>query len=515
MSQTRNQVTTTAPDANSAAYLGQARDAANTAYQTTINSPYYQGSRSAGIDPLQYQAAGYAGQQASLFGGAANGLESQAGYGQNANNYFDAQQQAGYGGLQQQQGAAQGGYGAQNFLGAGQQAGYGGLGTVGQANSLFGQGAYGQLNQAAQLNPYLAQSQALTQNGAPQALAEQAYQGQQANAALGQYGGGAAQHGYNAATSALQGGPDINQFMNPYQQNVTNALQGQFDHVRKQTLNSIGDQAQAAGAYGGDRASVASGAALADIARNETSQLSQIQQQGYAQALQAAQQQQQFRAQAGQSLFGQGLGAIGQQAGYGQNALGQLSGLYGQGLSNLGNAGTNASNTLYGSGLGAGQYLAGYGQQNANTLYNGANNAGQYLGTQGSYGANQQGQFANNALSSLFGAGIGGSDRLGQYGQQFQGYGQNAIDRNVAAIQDPITRQQQALGYFGQIGVPQGGQTQTTPMTSNGWAAGLGLLGTLGGAFLGGPAGAGIGAGVGSKLGNFVGGGDKFSNSGQ
>jgi hypothetical protein len=297
--------------------------------------------------------------------------------------------------------------------------------------------------------------------------------------------------------------------MNPYQQNVTDALHNQFGQVRQATMKSIGDQAQAAGAFGGDRQGIAQGQALADIARNETSQLAGIQQQGYAQALQAAQQQQQFQSQAGQSLFGQGLGAVGQQAGYGQNALGQLSGLYGQGLSNLGNAGTQGSNALYNGGMNAGQYLAGYGQQNANQLYNGANTAGQYLGTQGSYGANQQGQFANNALSSLFGAGIGGSDRLGQYGQQFQGYGQNAIDRNVAAIQDPILRQQQALGYFGQVGVPQGGQTQSTPITSNGWAQGLGLLGTLGGAFLGGPA----GAAGGSKLGSlFSGGGDKYSN---
>lgn len=500
MSQTRNQTTTVGPDAAGAAYLGQARDAAQQAYQNTLAQPYFTGDRSADINPLQMQAADYAQQQAGLFGGAAQGLQAQAGMAGNANNYFGAQQQAGYGGLQQQQNMLAGGYGAQDYLQNGLNAGYGGLNTIGQANSLFGAGAQGQMAQAGQLNPYLQQSRALTQNGALGALQGQVNAGLGAQGQVNAFGQNAAQTGFNAATGALNGAPDASQFFNPFQSQVLDATRQQFGQVRDATNRNISDRATAAGAFGGSREAVTRGAALADIARNETSQLAGLTAQGYTDAMNRAMQQQQFQSQAGQSLFNQGLGALGQQAGYGQQALGQQVGLYGQGLNNLGQAGMQGSNSLFSSGLGAGQYLAGQGQQNAGTLYGGANNAGQFLGTQGSYGANQQGGFANDAQNRLFGAGITGAGQLGQYGGLFQGYNQNAIDRNVAGMDDPIRRQQQALGMFGAVGIPQGGQTSTTPVTRNYLQEGLGYAGLIGG-IAGGPLGGLIGSGVGRLFG--------------
>jgi hypothetical protein len=470
----RMNTVTTMSDLETQEYLRRARAAATGAYDTTLNSPFFTGNRTAGLDPLQQQGAAMAQQQAGLFGPAAQGLMAQAGNAGMANDYFGLQQRAGQGGLAQQFGMLGQTGGAQNFLNAGVGAGYGGLSTMAQANGLFGQGAGGQQAMAGQLDPYLAASRGLLNTNAVNSLDGRAAAGDAAQGRIGALGGTAAQTGFEAVSGALGGMPDVSAFINPFQSNVLDAVQTQFDSVRNRTNRDISDRATAAGAFGGSREAVTRGAALADIARNETAQLAGITQQGYSDAMNRAMQQQQFRANTGQGLFGQGLGALGQQAGSGDAATAQRLALYGQGLNNLGAAGMQGSNALFNSGLGAGQFLAGYGQNNANTLFGAGNQAGQFLATQGSFGANQQGQFANNAMTNLFGAGQQGIDALGQYGTLFQNLNQQGIDRNVAAVQEPITRQGQALGMLFQ-GVNGGGSQTSTPLYSNPIGNALGL----------------------------------------
>jgi len=98
------------------------------------------------------------------------------------------------------------------------------------------------------------------------------------------------------------GGPNINQFLNPYQQYVTDeiARQGQM------AQNQLSAQAVGAGAFGGAR----EGIQRAELQRGTLDVLGRAQQQGFGTALQAAQNQQQLAAQTGLQA-GQTLGQLG------------------------------------------------------------------------------------------------------------------------------------------------------------------------------------------------------------
>jgi len=96
-----------------------------------------------------------------------------------------------------------------------------------------------------------------------------------------------------------QAGPNISQFMNPYQQFVT-------DEINRQAAigqNRLSAQAVQAGAFGGGREGIAS----AELERARLATIGQSQAQGFQTALAAAQQQQGTQLQAGQLL-----GALGQ-----------------------------------------------------------------------------------------------------------------------------------------------------------------------------------------------------------
>ena len=104
------------------------------------------------------------------------------------------------------------------------------------------------------------------------------------------------------AQQAAYGAPNISQFLNPYQQYVTNeiARQGQM------AQNQLSASAIGQGAFGGAR----EGVQRAELQRATQANIGQAQQQGFTQALQAAQQQQGLQAQtglqAGQALLGAG-----------------------------------------------------------------------------------------------------------------------------------------------------------------------------------------------------------------
>jgi len=105
-----------------------------------------------------------------------------------------------------------------------------------------------------------------------------------------------------AGLGAAYAGPNISQFYNPYQSYVIDEINRQA----QQQQNQLAGQAVQAGAFGGGR----EGVQRAELQRATQQNIGQAQQQGFGQALQAAQNQQQLQAQtglsAGQALLGAG-----------------------------------------------------------------------------------------------------------------------------------------------------------------------------------------------------------------
>jgi hypothetical protein len=101
---------------------------------------------------------------------------------------------------------------------------------------------------------------------------------------------------------AAQAGPNISQFYNPYQSYVLDEINRQAQMKQQ----GIADQAITSGAFGGGR----EGIQRAELQRGTLDVLGRAQQQGFATALQAAQNQQQLAAQTGLQA-GQTLGQLG------------------------------------------------------------------------------------------------------------------------------------------------------------------------------------------------------------
>ena len=85
-------------------------------------------------------------------------------------------------------------------------------------------------------------------------------------------------------------GSDIQAYQNPYQQNVIQGLQTEAQRNMQTGLNTIGSQATAAGAFGGSRHGIAEGQMMGDVQRGLNQQIGQLQQQGFTQAQNMAQQ---------------------------------------------------------------------------------------------------------------------------------------------------------------------------------------------------------------------------------
>ena len=103
---------------------------------------------------------------------------------------------------------------------------------------------------------------------------------------------------YNTALAGTQGaamgqGPNIGQFMNPYQQMVTGQTLSDLERQRQMQMNTLGQQATQAGAFGGSRHGVAEALTNEGFARQGAQAFGNLQQQGFNTALGAAQQQQQ------------------------------------------------------------------------------------------------------------------------------------------------------------------------------------------------------------------------------
>lgn len=124
---------------------------------------------------------------------------------------------------------------------------------------------------------------------------------------------------YDQSASAMQGavtgtqnamaGPDMAQFQNPYQSQVTDQTLADLERQRQMQMNTLGAQAGAAGAFGGSRHGVAESLTNEGFARTGADTLANLNSQGFNTALGAAQNQQNIGLQ-GSSQLGQ-LGQAG------------------------------------------------------------------------------------------------------------------------------------------------------------------------------------------------------------
>lgn len=162
---------------------------------------------------------------------------------------------------------------------------------------------------------------------------------------------------YNAALAGTAGaaaGPNIGQFMNPYTSMVTGQTLQDMERQRQIAVNQTAQEATRAGAFGGSRHGVAEALTNEAAMRQGAQTFANLQQQGFGQALGAAQQQQQIGLQAAGQMgnlanlgfgFGQKITEQQQQQGGLQRALqqalidaakGQFAGFAGQPAQSLG-----------------------------------------------------------------------------------------------------------------------------------------------------------------------------------
>ena len=106
---------------------------------------------------------------------------------------------------------------------------------------------------------------------------------------------------------------DIAGYFSPYANQVVGQSLGALDRSRQMAVNGIADQAQAAHAFGGSRHGVAEALTNQGYAEQASQMAAQLYNQDYAQALAAAQQENQFRYQypiQRQGLLNETLGKI-------------------------------------------------------------------------------------------------------------------------------------------------------------------------------------------------------------
>lgn len=118
---------------------------------------------------------------------------------------------------------------------------------------------------------------------------------------------------FNAAAS----GPNIGQFFNPYTTEVINRSLADLERQRRTQINATGAAASQAGAFGGSRHGVAEAQTNLGFGQQGAQMASNLRQQGFNTALQAAQDQQQTQSQLAGQGFGFGQAINNQQAAQG------------------------------------------------------------------------------------------------------------------------------------------------------------------------------------------------------
>ncbi len=459
----RNQTTSTGFDPKSQSYIDQTRSAAQSLYKDMSGAALYGGDLAADANPYEQAGAAQLGQ----YGAAGVGAQGQL---QNAAMFSGA----GVPAWMQAMNAGQQGFGATmdaagrygmgaDALGAQTAQGYGAAQNLGFAGN--------QGNVALQNYGALADKSGDVFNayGDQAGLAKQGVSGLQQ--ALQQMG-----YGAQAANGALANGPNTGAFFDPYQTSVISGVRDQFDNARGRLNRDVSDNATKAGAFGGSREAVTRGAALADLARSESSQIANLMSGGYQNAQNAAMQDQQFRFGAGLQQQNLGFGAAQQLLGYGQQGQDARAGMVNNANAQLGNLGFNAN-----------QYLAGQGANAAGSLYSGGQNAAQFNVGQGQNAANSINQYGMNAASNLYGTGFNAAGAQLGAGAQLRDVNQNQLNADYNQFMQPINQRVNAFGIL-QGGLGPTGTTATTPQTRN---VGSGILGgALSGFASGGPWGA-------------------------
>jgi hypothetical protein len=159
------------------------------------------------------------------------------------------------------------------------------------------------------------------------------------------------------AATAIEGGMEafnpsgIEAFFNPYEDQVVQQVQQDFDRARRMQEAQSAAQAVGSGAFGGSRAAIAEQEALRNLNRAELDAIGQLRQQGFNTAMntaQTAQENQQRRALTGGSYLGNLGSTFGQ---LGQRDV-ELLGNLGRGIADLGGTqadlGVTATNLMRG-----------------------------------------------------------------------------------------------------------------------------------------------------------------------
>lgn len=244
---------------------------------------------------------------------------------------------------------------------------------------------------------------------------------------IGQAGGAIGQG--MGILGGLGGDLDLSQFINPNEQQVIGGIRSDFADIQKRSLNAVGGEATAAGAFGGSRQALREAETLRGLAREEGNTIAGVRSQNFQAAVQNALSSRGQQAQIGGQLFGQGLGLAGfgeqlqQRVGQAQLGLGGLQ-------RGLGQAGLDfdfqefmrqqnqpAQNLALG-----GQLLGQSPFGTTNTEKTSGGGLGGLIGGIASIGSNfLPGGQALGALSGLFGGGGGGGGAPAPGAQSFGG----------------------------------------------------------------------------------------------
>ena len=239
----------------------------------------------------------------------------------------------------------------------------------------------------------------------------------------------------------------IEQYMNPYQEGVMNALAKQSSrNLSENLLPAVSDAFIRAGQFGGTRMGEFGSRAVRDTQEALLNQQAQALQQGYGQALTASQ------------------ADLARQAQLASTA-GQLTGQQQSALTNIGQAQTSAGQAQQQAGLSAAQQVANAQQQALSQAQASAAQYGQLAGQVGSMTAQQQQTLAN--LGQTAGQLTGQqAAHLLNVGQAQAGMGQAQQQAGLTAAQNIANAQQQAIGaqmqgasQYGQMGAQMGALT--------------------------------------------------------
>jgi hypothetical protein len=130
--------------------------------------------------------------------------------------------------------------------------------------------------------------------------------------------------GGNMGMGAMSGDPNATAaLMNPYQQQVINATNQQWDQNDQHTMNAVNDRATQAGAFGGSRQGVATGTALAQNNMNRNQAVSGLLYGGFNDTMGRAQNMAQMGAYGAGQNANLGMGGVGNQQQWLMNMLNQ------------------------------------------------------------------------------------------------------------------------------------------------------------------------------------------------